>query len=448
MHMRRRTCLTLVFITLLACAALVIAHAWIHGAPTERLAAGATYPDMPTDHRHHYIDLPLDHADPARGTFRGFYLLSPRFRAGGDVTFLLTDGQMELVGLRTDFGFFDAMFGSTPYVLIGVRGHAPTLLPEAYRNGQVDHALAMQLYGSRQQVGDIEAVRLDMRRKGLLPKDGRINVFGASGAGVLAQQYVSAHGAHVKRLLLESTGAPDLSRRAGQAYSPDFDEYNPTAAKRLAPWLRAHPQARARVANVLYQQGRDAADPRQAQQRTVEALANGRWLWTYELSPRRNLALLRYIVQTPDSLMARVRWFELVGADLLHYDRNTRMNLLYELSSVAVSDMLAWHRRNHVAPMRFRIDRRFPGEVLILKGRDDVVFGDASSELLRAAYPNARLVYVAGGHRLVGDDYRGLRLRFLGGGFAGMDAIAANPGVLEHPPQVGCRGETGIACPG
>lgn len=421
MRTPRRIVLSCVFIALLAAAALAGVHAWLHAVPTSRLAAGATYPEMPPDRFHHYIDLPVDHHDPARGTFHGFYLLSPGFFDGGDPTFLLTDGQMELVGTHTDFGFFDAMLGGAPYVLVGVRGHAPTLLPEVYPRGRIDYALATRLYGSDQLVDDIEAVRRDMQRKGLLPQDGRINVFGASGAGVLAQQYASKHAAHVRRLLLESTGAPDLSLRAGQPYSPDFTAFNPQAARVLTPWLQAHPGAKARVANVLYQQGRDDADPRAAQLRTVQALADGGWLWTHELSPRRNLAALAYMVQAPESLMARVRWFELVGSDLLRYDSGQRTNLLYELSSVAVADLLDWHRRTGIAPKRFDIDRGFPGEVLILKGRDDVVFGDESSELIRAAYPNARLLHLAGGHRMQGETLRMLRIGFLQRGFAGIE---------------------------
>ena len=52
---------------------------------------------------------------------------------------------MELVDLDPDFDFFEAMLGGASYVLIGVRGHAPTLLPEVYRDGKVDHEQAMRL---------------------------------------------------------------------------------------------------------------------------------------------------------------------------------------------------------------------------------------------------------------------------------------------------------------
>lgn len=417
----KRVLLALAILCLL-CGALVAAHAVVYAVPGERLGPGAAYSGMPADARHRYIDLPLDHADPALGTFRGFYLLSPHYRPGEAVTFVLTDGQMELVDTDPDFGFFDALFGDTPYVLIGVRGQAPTFLPEVYPGGRTDYARAMKLYGSGQQVEDIEAVRRDMQQHGLLAPDGRINVFGASGAGVLAQQYASKHAAQVRRLLLESTGAPDLSLQAGLPYSPPFRDFNPAANRLLDAYLARHPSRRAAVANVLYQQGRSERDPRAAQLRTLQDVAGGGWLAKYELQPMRNLWLLDYIVKSPKSLVARVRWFELVGADLLRYDPRAGTNLLYDLSEVAVSDVLDWHRRHHVAPLRFDIDRRFPGEVLILKGRDDVVFGDAINERLRDAYPDARLLFFRDGHRLQRDPagYRAIRSAFLSGGFAGL----------------------------
>lgn len=47
-------------------------------------------------------------------------------------------------------------------MLIGVRGHSPTLFPEVYKDGKVDYERALQLYSSDQQVEDIEYIRLDL----------------------------------------------------------------------------------------------------------------------------------------------------------------------------------------------------------------------------------------------------------------------------------------------
>lgn len=437
MTRKRRVALALLLSLLLAGAALVALHAHLYVVPASRLAPGATYADMPADARHHYLDLPLDHADPARGSFRGFYLLSRVLSPGQPLTFVLTDGQMELVGLNTDFGFFDALFGDTAYVLIGVRGQAPTLLPEVYVDGRVDAAQALRLYGSAQQVEDIEAVRRDLQRQGLLPADGRIRVFGASGAGVLAQQYVSAHGDRVERLLLESTGAPDIAHAAGRPYSPPLQDFNPGAVPLLASHLAQHPDQRAAIALLLYQQGRSAPDPRAAQRRTLEALRAGMPLLAYQWKPQQNLALLDYLVKSPQSLMARVRWFELVGPDLMAYDPALGSNLLYDLSQRTLSDLLAWHREHHLTPQRLTMDRRYAGEVLILKGRDDVVFDDDINRRLRDAYPDARLLFVQDGHRLQRDPagYRAVRQAFLGGGFAALDRLPPLTTRSPEPPR-------------
>jgi pimeloyl-ACP methyl ester carboxylesterase len=170
---------------------------------------------------------------------------------------------------------------------------------------------------------------------------------------------------------------------------------------------------------VLYQLARSSADPKRAQLRALEDLNHGALLGKYQLKPMQNLWLLNYMIKTPASLMARVRWFELVGADLVHYRPNAGTNLLYDISQVAVSDVLDWHLRNHVAPKRFAIDRGFPGDVLILKGRDDVVFGDAINRRIRDAYPHSRLLFFKDGHRLQRDPtgYRAIRQAFLTGGF-------------------------------
>jgi hypothetical protein len=106
--------------------------------PASRLALDAYYPAMPPDARHHYLNLPLDYGDSASALFRDFYIVSPHFQASGPVVFFLTDGQMELVSPSPDFAFFEAELPGLSYVLIGHRGHAPTLFPEVYRNGNAD----------------------------------------------------------------------------------------------------------------------------------------------------------------------------------------------------------------------------------------------------------------------------------------------------------------------
>ncbi len=139
-----RRSLTRVLLTLLGLTALVggsvgyAAFRAIRKPPISRLALGAFYPEMPANARHRYLNFPLDYEDSSSALFRAFYILSPHFQSGASVVFFLTDGQMELVGPTPDFSFFEAELPGLSYVLIGHRGHSPTLFPEVYPAGKVD----------------------------------------------------------------------------------------------------------------------------------------------------------------------------------------------------------------------------------------------------------------------------------------------------------------------
>ena len=312
---------------------LFFAHRNLYEVPEKRLGLNEVYPEMPEDSFHHYINLPLDYNQPSLGTFRGFYIYSPNFYKRTNITFLLTDGQMELVSPTSDIQFFENIIKGQSYVLIGVRGQAPSILPEVYKNAKVDYPTAERLLNSDQQIEDIERVRLALVQQGVLPKGSKINIFGASGAGVLAQQYVSKYGRYVNRVILESTGAPDLAKKMGLKYSPDFKDYNLPASRILDAIKFSSPVEKQRVCNILYQTGRSERLPKDAQMKIVQSLRDGKSLLKYQFKPTTNISILTYLVQSPKEIAARIRWFELAGYDLLKYDSRKETNLLYEFSA-------------------------------------------------------------------------------------------------------------------
>ena len=363
-------------------------------APSVRPGAGEFYPGAPESAQRHYLDLPLDHAHPERGTFRGYYVLSPRFRAGGPVVFLLIDGQMELDSPNPDFEFFDGEVPVDSYVIIGHRGHSPVLLPEVYRDGRVDPREAMALYASTQQVEDIERVRLDMQRRGLLPPDGKVDLFGASGAGVLVQQFLDRHPQSVRRACLVSTGAPDISRRLGLPFARDYRELLPDAGQLLDDARRAGVNI-PDLGYVIYQLGREGVAGQARANAILRDAAGGR-TWPMRraaLSFSKNRALVRFLLASPREVAVRVRMFELLGEDLAA--RSSSTNLLATWSADFFSDFAG------LTPPRIDLDRRkFDGEVLVIAGTHDVVFSPRVAAAIAREYPHARYVEVPGGHRL------------------------------------------------
>ncbi|QHS54816.1 hypothetical protein GWR56_04365 [Mucilaginibacter sp. 14171R-50] len=428
---KKRRLIVILIVLVVLFGGVYFTHRSIYAIPSRYPIAGEAYPDMKQDSFHKYVSMDIDYKHPETGQFNGYYLLSPGFYKSRNVTFLLTDGQMELVSPNCDFDFFEGVLKDCAYVLIGVRGQSPLLFPQAYKNGKVDYPAAINLYNSDQQIEDIERVRLDMVKKGLLPDSARINVFGASGAGVLAQQYISKYGIHVNRVILESTGAPDISRNSGLNYSPDFKDFNPAAAAILDSVLLTREADKKFICNVLYQKGRSEHSPRAAQVTVLNKLNNGGGLWKYKIVPSMNLSILNYIIKSPEEVAARQRWFELAGYDLLKYNSSTETNLLYELSSEAVSDFLDYYKSKRLPAKDFNINRSdFKGEVLILKGTEDVVFSDDISKRLQRSYPNARLLFFKDGHRMQNNKalYSKIRKAFLEKGWRSEDLMQALEG--------------------
>ncbi len=262
----------------------------------------------------------------------------------------------------------------------------------------------MNLYGSAQRVEDIERVRRDMVEQRLLPPDGRIMIFAASGAGVLAQQYLQRYGEHVSRVLLASTGAPDLAREQGWDYARRFAEFDSSSAADLGNVLRTRSVSPASLTYLLFQLGREGKEGRVAQRQVIRGLLGHNpfpYVW-YRLHPSLSWSLSSIILDAPAADAAKVRMYELLGADLQRYGATSRpdVSLMYTWTSKLLEEYLA----ADVAVPELRIDRsRYQGEVLVISGLDDVVFSPEIGRAIATAYPDGRFLAVLGGHRLEQD---------------------------------------------
>lgn len=433
---KRRWRTTLFFALLLAALAGAAWGYWTYRAqmqpPTTRLALDAAYPGLPPDAQRHYLNLPLDYTDAQSDQFRAFYLLSPHFNPNGPVVFFLTDGQMELVGPEPDYEFFAAQAPGVSYVLIGHRGHSPTLFPEVYPQGKLNLQQALKLYGSWQRVEDLERVRRELLAQKLLPPDGKIMLFGASGAGILAQQYLHRYGENVSRALLVTTGAPDLAQANGWTYARELADLNPSAASLLNELAQTRGTLEPSLAYLLFQLSREGQTGLAAQQRVLEGLRQNNPLpyasaW---LRPPLNWPLCRTLLNFPAADAAKVRMYELLGADLQRTAQTppAQLPLLYVWAKEILADYLA----AKPSLPDLQLDRqRFAGEVLVLAGLQDGVFAPAIGQAIAAAYPDGKFLAVRGGHRLELDaSYQHeLRKAFFQQGFhsSAMSALLANP---------------------
>ncbi|MDD2717679.1 MAG: hypothetical protein PHW04_17460 [Candidatus Wallbacteria bacterium] len=412
-------------IALLCGIAVFLEYRSLFRIPRTRLDLEKYYPEMPPDDKHHYLTLPIDHKDKSKGQFKNYYILSPNFQKGGNVIFFLTDGQMELVDTRPDFQYFESLLPGLSYVLIGVRGQSPAFFPEVYRNdGSINFKEAMNLFDSDQQVEDIEAVRQDLLRQGLISADGKIMLLGASGAGVLAQQYLSRYGQHVSKTVLEVTGAPDLSLVNNLHYSRDLADLDQSVSGEFELAVKNKKAYPPEFSYLLYNLARTHVEGPKRQLELLQKLNSGKKFdyWKIWLNPQCNFMLASFLLSIPAEVSVKVRWFELTGMDLDKYLKSGKkpVNLLYEFSSAILQDFLAASQSGEIAVKNFEIQRSaYSGEVLIISGSEDVVFSPEIGKILAKEYKISKLALLKDGHRMLQhQDYlKQLRTAFYTAGF-------------------------------
>ncbi|WP_052730900.1 hypothetical protein [Methanosarcina horonobensis] len=376
--------------------------------PTTRLATGSYYPEMPPDSHHYYLQLPIDHNNPSKGNFTDFYILSPNFKQGEEVIFWLFDNQQEAVGMINspdDFEYFENNLEGLSYVLIGNRGVNPTLFPEVYyKNGTVNYNLALKLYGSSQQIEDLEAVRQDMQKKGLLPHDGRIMLYGGSGGGFLVQQYLDKYGSHVSRALIEFSGAPDIAQQHNVTFANNLYEQNPEAAK--VYFVLSRNETRTSLAFTMFKLGLEG--DKESQTRVVESQVEGsklkdKYLYFKKwINPPYNFPFVSFIISIPSELEVKVRMYELIGADLQEYNpaSSQEVNLMCEWTGVVLADFLKANVDGTIPTPHFSLNRsNYTGEVMVWSGTEDQDFSTQMGKWISDSYPNSQQAIFNDSHK-------------------------------------------------
>lgn len=394
--------------------------------PKERLSLSAYYPEMPPDSKNIYIELPIDHNNNSLGKYKGFYRLSPNFTPGKDVIFYLTDGQQNKVHTKSTFDIFETKLPGLSYVVMGRRGSYPSLFPEVYTNGKIDYKKAMNLYGTDQQIEDIEMVRQDLEKKGYLLPDGKIMLFGGSGGGVLVQQYLAKYGEHVSRVMLEATSAPDIimdnnANITGYNFNIIMKKKNPAALEKLKNIIKSEKVDRAQLCYMLFKISMTHIDWVDTCSKLIDEIHQGNKKTYYKnlLNPEYNFALCKIMMKSPIVESTKVRMFELDGEQIIKYCKkpNTDVNVCFEWDKELLKDYLKQVKAGifDVTKINLLEDRKnYNGEVLFLIGDIDIDFSPNVAKAITQSYPKCKMVLVHDTHGMVmeGKEYQNLRATF------------------------------------
>ncbi|HKY33456.1 MAG TPA: hypothetical protein VJV23_13060 [Candidatus Polarisedimenticolia bacterium] len=393
-------------------------------------AGPAVQPGMKVDLA---LPVPLDHDDPSFGWGTIRLESGAPFDPALPTVLVVADGQQFFLRAGRVASIQEETFGPGINV-IGVigRGTSADILARLGEGPEVDWALAMRLFGSRQWIGDIESAR-----RAVAGPAGRVHLYGVSGGALLAHQYLAAHPEGAASAVTAVGPLRALEVELGLRHDRFWDELgeqDPRLRARLTRGLERSPADRAILIRLLQRQHFFVTPGRLPAERAslIEEMARG----DAEALARRREAYQVDAVETmlagPAGAPIRVRIYEsihpLLGSiDLFAGPVHPNAENEYHVALPLVEAS----RRQGFPPVSASLPAagQVLAEVLMLAGRHDQTADYRTQIALAARYPNGRLLLLDDDHMLARAEGSGLLRRLVpaflvhGPGSAAMKAL-------------------------
>jgi pimeloyl-ACP methyl ester carboxylesterase len=165
------------------------------------------------DVTHRYISVPLMYAHPELGNFQLYYETNSDFNPLKKTLFVLHDGQQHVSAAGTPDEYKKKYQLDMNVVCMEHRGMPCSRVQYVFTENGVDWRKAYDVFRSENVVEDIDRIRVD-----LLGGNGKIFLWGRSGGGILACQYLAGHSQYVDRASIlvssDNTQSTVLGQRA------------------------------------------------------------------------------------------------------------------------------------------------------------------------------------------------------------------------------------------
>lgn len=351
----------------------------------------------------HFIELPVDHKDPSKGTFSGYYVVGPNQSKVEPPVLFLADGQMNMISPKRDCSDFFEWFAGAPFILPCVRGYSPELLLKCQlTDGTVDIEIARNVFASWQQIEDIELIRKNLIQEGILSDDGKISIYGASGGGILAQEFVTKYPDVVHKLILESTGSPEIAKRDGTALIRNLVDYDAQLALEYELLRNSGFREFEKLSYVLYNLGRMNENASNKMIDLVRSLENGDMeaYKSYLSISRFNLDSITGYMTNVRNIGCQTRMCEIWKTEIFRYQKRNRrpVNLGYEWVSYCLSDYLK-NQIGEIVSAPYDLSG-FSGETLVIAGTEDVVFSPDMARSMAKTCKHSVVALLVDGHSM------------------------------------------------
>lgn len=346
------------------------------------------------------VGVPLDHAEPDGRRIELSYLVVDALEPKRPTVFVVADGQQFYV--RPDvLPTYRALFGGSVNIVgIAGRGTCGELLAELGDPASGDWAKAYRLLQFRQWTADIDAIRRE-----LLGREGRAMIYGVSGGGQLAHQYLATYGHSVSQCYTEAAVFSLLEARLGLQHDRFWSEIEDDERDWLRKALAARPERRELYAQLLQRQNffiePDALPA--ARRALIAAIRDEDEPALDRAAEEFQVHALNRMMSSPASWAIRVRQYEFVqplAAVQLRSPDELRPDI--ENSIMWARPLLELHERGEIGvpDVDMRAWHSVEAEVTVVAGRYDHTCDYRSQIALASHYPNHCLLLLNDDHRM------------------------------------------------
>lgn len=349
------------------------------------------------------LTVPVDHDDPGAGVWRMTCLLAAPFDTSRSTICVVGDGQQFHVRAGRMTQVVERL-GVADVNVVGIPGRiAEATLADLVTgsDGEVDWPKAARVFSSRQWCGDIDAVRRD-----LLGPQGRLQIIGSSGGGLLVQEYLARHPDGCARAFIESGLNPALDARRGVVPDRFWDELvaaDPALGQRLQAGLKGWPEQRLRIATAFSRQHyfHTAAALDSARAALVDVVARRDQAAFEAACAQYQVDAVNALLQGRQGIAVAVRMYEFHQPAIARVDLSgPRFYPTLEMAAAVAAPLLELHAAGLLPAPELDVEalRAVTGEVFLLAARWDQPVWYESQQDLAALIPEARLLLVDDDH--------------------------------------------------
>jgi pimeloyl-ACP methyl ester carboxylesterase len=349
------------------------------------------------------LDVPLDHSNPDLGLGSLYYEFGQSFEKEKPTLFVIVDAQQFFIREGEVANFQKRWFGDG-FNVLGITGRntrSDFIQASLDKDEKPDWKKAWQIFNHHQWLGDIEAVR-----KHVLGKNEPILIYGESGGGMMAHQYLAEYGQYVSRAFTRAVVHPYIVGQLGlnsDRFWKEVGNYDPSLHKDLKKAMKRYNSQRSALVMTLQRQNfyvtPDEIGPARAE--LIQALAKGDDEYFQKVREEYAVDDVNQVMQTAEAIPIRVRLFEFlapsgarerISEDILCPDYEVQINISEPLIALA--------NKGEIMPSDFPFNNlhKLESEVFVLSGRWDHVVDYRSSIALAANYPKGYLFIAEDSH--------------------------------------------------